>query len=552
MTKKFKKFEFDKPHITVNPEANNLAKTQHDYSVFLPSISSIYTRYCNMVEYNIREKMPSGLPNGLKDLDFLNPSNSLFYYPTALYSAGHAVMNPPDDSSVESMINKRDRKNTLIVGDSGGYQASTGVLKFPWQPKENQTPIEHSNDQDKVRLKILRWLERTADYSMLLDWPTSSVGKYGYDPETGISLHPGLKSFGDCLNGSIENHKFFMKHRKEGDTKFLNVLQGRNVEEGDIWWNAVKDMPFESWAFGNIQVSNFAINLRRLIIMRDTGYLQGRELIHYLGNGKIKASCALTTLQRSLRKYVDPELTLSLDAASPFVMVSKGQSYFGYELSPNNIGFKGGVYIDSKEAKNSPQLINDWIQENAAKNIKTYRTNIGERLTIGDVCVRGYEDLEYKKVAWTKKELETEMYKNSPEGKAGDMFKWSKAYKEYLEHSQDNGGLFNFGTGTFEKEHEKYDVKWPSSMDGLSYLIWMNANVELHINALQAANKIQDLPINEASNYLTPDLLEFKELCPEIFTSEKPMELIMKHEKMLTSITGMLADNDMSMDLGDM
>jgi hypothetical protein len=51
----------------------------------------------------------------------------------------------------------------------------------------------------------------------------------------------------------MENHKFFIKHRKEGATKFLNVLQGRNEEEGDIWWDACKDQPFESWAFSNVQ-----------------------------------------------------------------------------------------------------------------------------------------------------------------------------------------------------------------------------------------------------------------------------------------------------------
>ena len=192
-------------------------------------------------------------------------------------------------------------------------------------------------------MKLLRWLEATSDYSMVLDWPTYALVKFGLDPVTGASLHPSLKNFGDCLRGSLENHEFFIKNRKEGATKFLNVLQGRNQEEGDIWWDATKDLPFESWAFSNVQASNFSINLRRLIIMRDEGYLQGREWLHYLGNGKIKAGCALTTVQRALRKYVDPELTVSFDAASPFVMTAKGQMYYGYELSQRSVGFNGGL-----------------------------------------------------------------------------------------------------------------------------------------------------------------------------------------------------------------
>ena len=286
--------------------------------------------------------------------------------------------------------------------------------------------------------------------------------------------------------------------------------------------------------------------------MRDTGYLEGRELLHYLGNGKIKAGCALTTVQRALRKYVDSELTLTFDAASPFVMTAKGQCYYGHEHSPRNIGFKGGAMPDDKDLKNSPELLNDWLARNLPKKCDPIRSRIGDLITVGDICVRGYEDLEHKKIAWTKKELETDEYRNSPEGQAGDLFRWSKAYKEYLQHHPEQGGLFDFGSSKFDDEKEKYQVKWPSSMDGFSYLLAMNHNVELHINAIQSACAIQDRPIVESKEYLTSDLLEFKDLCPEIFKSEKPMDLINKHAKMLQQITGMDADNQVSMDIGDL
>lgn len=552
MTSNFKKFSFDTNHLFINPEAHNLAATQSDYACFLPSISMIYAKIASMIEYNMRDKMPAGLPNGLKDLNFLDPANNLFYYPVALYSAGHATLDPKESWEVESMVQQRDRKNTILVGDSGGFQAATGVLKYPWHPKKGQSDIDHQSDKDDVRMKLLRWLEATAEYSMLLDWPTYALVKYGLDPVTGASLHPSLKSFGDCLTGSLDNHQFFIKHRKEGATKFLNVLQGRNMEEGDIWWDAVKDLPFESWAFSNVQASNFAINLRRLIIMRDEHYLEGREWLHYLGNGKIAAGCALTTLQRSLRKFIDPELTISFDAASPFVMSARGQMYYGHEHSSTNLGFKGGPIVDKKELKNDPQLLNDWLAANLPKKCDPIRSKIGDRITVGDICVRGYEDLKYKKVAWTAHELQTDHYKSSPEGRAGDPFKWSKAYRAHLLHHPDNGGLFDFGSQQFEKEHEKYQVKWPSSMDGLSYLFIMNSNTELHINAIQSANRCQDLPIDEAKVLITPDLLEFKDLCPEIFTSERPMDLIMKHERMLQQITGMDANNDVSKDIEDL
>ena len=87
MSNDFKRFSFNTDHLAVNKEAKNLALTQNDYAVFLPSISAIYTKIVSMVEYHMRDKMPAGLPQGLNDLNFLDPANSLFYYPTALYSA---------------------------------------------------------------------------------------------------------------------------------------------------------------------------------------------------------------------------------------------------------------------------------------------------------------------------------------------------------------------------------------------------------------------------------------------------------------------------------
>lgn len=551
MTNKFKKFDFNTSHLQLNPDGTNMSDSQKDYAVFLPSISSIYAKIVSMPEYKLRESLPAGLPNGLKDLDFLDPSNSLFYYPASLYSAGHAILDVEDSFAGESMVQKRDRKNTVLIGDSGGFQAATGVLKYPWYPKGDQTAADHMKDKDAFRMKILRWLEATADYSMVLDWPTYAIIKYGSDPVTGESLHPGIKSFRDCLTGSLENHDFFIRNRVEGATKFLNVQQGRNKEEGDVWWEHTKDLPFESWAFSGVQAYDFGINLTRLIIMRDQGYLQGREWLHYLGNGRVKAGCALTTLQRTLRKHVDSELTLSFDAASPFVMTAKGQMYYGLEISPEKMGFKGGPIVDDKSRKNDPQILNDWIAENLNKKCIPVHTRISDRITVGDICVRGYDDLEYKKAAWTKKELATDLYKNSPEGRAGDPFKWSKAYHEYLTHSHEFGGLFSIDGSKFNDEREKYQVKWPSSMDGFSYLLLMNHNTEIHLNAIQAANRLQDEPISVASQYISQDLLEFKDLCEEIFTSETPMDIINKHAKVLRQLNGFDSYNDVSKDMGD-
>ena len=521
-----------------------------DQAVFLPSISAIYAKLVSVKEYQVRNSLPPGLPNGRKDLDFLDAKNPLFYYPASLYSAGHAMHDLAVSDEQEAMVQKRDRSRTVILGDSGGFQIATGVLKWPWQKKKNQSDEDWYKDRDQVRMSILRWLEHTADYSMVLDVPTYGLIKFGFDPVTGESLHPGMKTFADCLNISLDNHRFFIKHRKEGATKFLNVLQGRNEAEGDVWWDAVKDLPFETWAFASVQASNFAVNLRRLIIMRDGKYLDGRDWLHYLGNGKIKAGCALTTLQRGIRQFINPDITLSYDAASPFVMTAKGQMYYGYELTHDNMGFKGGPMMDDKNLKGGKMTMNEWIAANNRKGL-TVPTAIGDRCTVGDVCVRGYDDLEYKKVAFTKKELADPAYLSTIEGKAGDNFKWSDGYKQWLMHGHHNGGLFDFDEHNYEKEYERYQVKWPSSMDGFSYLLAMNHNTELHIRAIQDACAWQDQPTAIAKDHVTEDLLEWRDLCPEILRSERPMDLINKHRRMLGQITGMDAQHDIPMDMGD-
>jgi hypothetical protein len=63
---------------------------------------------------------------------------------------------------------------------------------------------------------------------------------------------------------------------------------------------------------------------------------------------------------------------------------------------------------------------------------------------------------------------------------------------------------------------------------------------------------MQDLPAHERKQHISSDLIEFAGgLCEEILTSEKPMELIDKHARMLTKITGMDADNNITMDLAE-
>jgi hypothetical protein len=522
-------------------EPLDLTKSNRDYSVFLPSISSMYAKYVSREVITRSSPFPTGLKNGWNDLNFIGELTNLWNYKWCLYSAGHASMDMDAAMVQEKMIHTRDRSKILLVGDSGGYQIATGVLKWPWVAKKGQSHESWEQDKDAIRLNTLRWLENTSDWAMTFDFPPAGIIRYGFDPVTGASMHPGLKTYEDCLKGSVENAHFFMKHRRPGATKFLNVLQGRNLQEGDDWWEICKDWPFEGWAFANVQGHSIALGLRRLIIMRDGKYLDGKDWIHYLGNGKIKAACAFTNIQRALRQHVNPNVTLSYDAASPFVMSAKGQMYLSYIINNTHLGFKSGPIPDSKSLKGSTVLLTDYVKEELRKagintnsspiNGSTFGNlfdcgNIVERdayiesvisrhVTVGDVCVKGWDDVNAKDIDDTVEALQQEM----------GVIQW--------------------------ENYESRNKKYPSSLDGLSYVLLMNHNVELHIRGCQEACYWMDQPLSIASQHLPPDVLEFKDLCPEIFTSEKPMTLIEKNWRLLANSTGMNADSVQSLFLDD-
>jgi hypothetical protein len=48
---------------------------------------------------------------------------------------------------------------------------------------------------------------------------------------------------------SYDNFKYFADNQS-GKCKFLNVIQGNNVEEYEIWYQKMKDFEFNGWCIG--------------------------------------------------------------------------------------------------------------------------------------------------------------------------------------------------------------------------------------------------------------------------------------------------------------
>jgi len=356
--------------MTENKRQEHLGKFSRDYAVFLPAISNFYNTFISKQRVSEgthipKERIPAGFDRGVEGLNFINPEEGYFTYPTALYSAGHACLDMEKVADRDSMCVNRDRKFSTIVGDSGGYQLGKGIIKFDWKDFEG-------NKANAVRSNILNWLELTADWSMTLDVPSWAADDLN-SPKT------GLTSFKDCLDGTVYNNKFFQKNRL-GQTKFLNVLQGDDWESACTWYDAVKDSEFEGWAMGGINMCDMEVMLKRLIIMRDEKKLDGKDWMHVLGTSQLDWACFLTQVQRQVRKHINENFTISFDSASAFLSTANGLVYTHNLFTPKRWSYIMEKAPDDKRLKGSDIPF-------------PFKSAIGERLEMKDICWYGEGDL---------------------------------------------------------------------------------------------------------------------------------------------------------------
>jgi hypothetical protein len=349
----------------------NLSPLNKDYACYLPAISSFYSTYIakqRLEKFIPDDRIPAGFDRGIEGMNFLNPEQGYFTYKYGLYSAGHAQLDLQKSLTQESMIQQRDRNNTMILGDSGGYQIGKGILKFDWLNFEGPAAT-------KTRQSILEWLELTADWSMMLDVPT-----WACDPIN--SAKTGLKTFEDCLEKTRFNNDYFLMNRL-GQTKWLNVLQGSDWDTAEKWYDGVKEFSdpngkyagreAEGWAMGGVNMCKMDITLKRLMILREDGLLKDKDWMHFLGTAQLDWSCYLTLIQRQVRKHINPNLTISFDCASPFIATAHGL-----------------VYTNAQHTNKRWSVIMDKAPDNKALSKSDipfpFASEVGSRLTMGDIC----------------------------------------------------------------------------------------------------------------------------------------------------------------------
>ena len=362
----------------------DLSSKHSDYATFLPAISGFFTELlgrCNSVEGYIpevdgRSRVPKGFEHGMEGMNFLDKEKGYYYYNKALYSAGHAYLDLDKSAVMEHIIQGRDRTNTTIVGDSGGFQIGKGVIKFDWENFfEKPSDANYKGDADRVRAKILAWLEGTADWSMTFDVPSWAC-KPGFREKT------GLNNFDECLKCTTYNLDWF-KDNRIGNTKFLNVLQGTYWDDAEEWYQTVKPYSqgpdgLEGWGMGGNNIRDMHMVLKRIMIMRDDGLLHDKDWIHFLGTSKLEWGVMLTSIQRQLREHVNPNITVSFDCASPYISSANGLVYTRNKVTSEQMSYIMEKCFDNK-------AFSHFSPGNISENPFPWESEIGSRLTTGDV-----------------------------------------------------------------------------------------------------------------------------------------------------------------------
>ena len=194
--------------------------------------------------------------------------------------------------------------------------------------------------------------------------------------------------------------------------------------------------------------------------------------MHFLGTSKLEWALLLTDIQRAIRKYVNPNFTISFDCASPFLATANGQVYYAIDLPHDGKwSYKMKPSADDKKYSTDTRSFKDAVeQDNIFDHFED--SPISQHLQIKDVCIYKPGDLN----------------KNGKEGK--------------------------------------------TSWDSFSYALMMGHNVWMHIESVQRANRAYDAGERPAMLWnARGDHARFRDIVEAIFSApdRASAEAIIEH-----------------------
>jgi hypothetical protein len=490
---------------------DNLTAKQNDYAVFLPAISGFYATFVGKQRDPVNGPYvdPARFPQGLTDMEqmnWLNSQQALFPYKWSLYSGGHANLDLTKQDWSEDMVRNRE-PGTVVLGDSGGFQIAKGLWEGDWKANSGCPKAQ------KKREAVLTWLDTISNYGMGLDIPTWVI----HDKKASDACQ--ISTLDEAVAATKYNNEYFIKNRKgkdAGGARFLNVLQGDNHTSAEEWYQEMKhfcdpavypDRHFDGWGMGGQNMCDVHLVLKRLVALRYDNLLQeGRhDWMHFLGTSKLEWAVLLTVIQRAVRKYVNPNFTISFDCASPFLATANGQVYFENVFPQDGKwGYKMAPSADNKKyaADTRP-----WAQGVVADGVYNNWEDspISKMLKMKDICI--YKPGVPKPgVTITEENFrDPEMYDILPDvNKNG---KWGK-----------------------------------TSWDSFSYMLLMGHNVWMHLTAVQEANRRFDAGEHPAMmRYSQGNYEFFEDIIESIFAApdkDTALEIIEYYDRYWMEIVG--------------
>ena len=484
----------------------NLTATQNDYAYFLPATSGFYStfigkqRYSNYVD---PARIPASFANGVESLNYLEPDKGAFYYDHCLYSAGHANLDLNKFDESEDMFRNRDRKTSWVLGDSGGFQIGKGVWPADW--KDPNCP-----KAQKKREQVLTWMDTLMDYGMCLDIPAWVARSPAGRAATNIN------NYLEAVQGTYINNDWFINNRN-GNCKFLNVLQGENHTDADDWYDRMKkycdtkiygDRAFNGWGMGGQNMCDIHLVLKRLVALRFDGLLEKgqHDWMHFLGTSKLEWATLLTDIQRAVRKYHNDQFTISFDCASPFLATANGQIYINTETEDRTKWvYRMQASADDKKYSQDTRLFKDAVLQDGIFS-KFESSPIIDQIMMKEICIYGAGIVNPNLPANTEPDPYNPLH-------------W-----------------------TVMPDQNKIGKVGRTSWDSFTYAIMMGHNVWMHVNAVQEANRQYDagkIPAMLVQEKF--DTLYFKDVVEAIFaTSDRGIAeaIVEEYSRFWMSIIG--------------
>lgn len=371
-------------------EQQNLSEKQSpDWALFLPAVSSFFIsglgKQREGENYFDLTRIPQKFNGDVEILNFLNSKKGLYTYKWGLYSAGHANLDPNKNDNAESIIRKREA-GTFMLGDSGGFQILKGQWPADWKDPNCPNAL-------KKRKEVLLWMDTFMDYGMCLDVPSES-----YKNTKAFNQHK-IANLDDAIKATHINNQYFIKNRN-GNCKFLNVMQGLTHEDSNNWYDEMKqycdpkiypENHFNGWAFGGQTKVDIHLTLLRLVDIIHDGLLQPgkHDLLHCLGVSILEYAVLFTDIQKAIRKYHNPNFKITFDCASPFFSAAKGLAYFNTNIEHNKKWSYGmEKTAENKKYANDNRKFSDAVlKDNIHKIFKD--SPVTDLMSLKDLCYRG-------------------------------------------------------------------------------------------------------------------------------------------------------------------